>query len=168
MFTVIKGGADSNASIDWRNKFSELRRMELTLRMRQQDGFGPRRGFALLLAVAAFSLVMGGLFALDNIGAKVTSWVFNGVPFVLGVLSYQMTCRFSSKPWTYTAKLDCQLAQYEPINRDAYRQLQARTKEAGSLETKFVQEWLEVEHYAVELAAGWRKPDAKGFLAKKV
>ena len=106
--------------------------------------------------------------ALSKAGIDVGPWIFTGVPLALFVLVYQLGRRYSKKPWTYTAKLDGQLAQYAPISSEAYRQLQERTKRVGSLETEFVLDWLEHERYAVELAAGIRKPETKGFLDKKV
>nr|WP_317623874.1 hypothetical protein [Acidovorax sp. SUPP3334] len=113
---------------------------------------------------------MAGFGALGKAGIDAGPWVSNGVPLALFVLAYQLGLRYSKKPWTYTAKLDRQLANYAPINSEAYRQLQERTKRVGSLESEFVLDWLEQERYAIELAARGRKPETKGlgFLDKKI
>lgn len=64
-------------------------------------------------------------------------------------------------------KLDQLLAVYDPIDKDAYRRLQHRTRDFGYLETELVQEWLGFERYAVEVTAGWRTVEPEDFSARR-
>ena len=170
LLKIINGGAsaESGQGVDWRKKFQALHAIDMTLRARRNGGVGPRVAFSALLGLVAGGLAMAAVGALNAAGIKVAPWVFNAVPVVLVVLVYQLGRRYSTKPWTYTSMLDGQLAQYDPVSREAYRQLQERTKQVGSLETEFVRKWLEQEHDAVELAAGVRRPESKGFLDKRI
>lgn len=114
-FKVVKGGANEECSqvgdqaINWRKKFAELREIEVTLRKRQliaeYGGFGPRGRYSALVGVVAGGVVMAGLAALSH-AVKVGSGVFNGVPLAVLVLVYILVRRNSTKPLTYTAKLD--------------------------------------------------------------
>lgn len=50
--------------------------------------------------------------------------------------------------------IDQELADYDPVDKDAYRRLQERTKAASFINFDEVYEYLAVERYAVRVASG--------------
>ena len=129
---------------------------------------GPRANFALLVGGGAGVALMACFFGLDRFGLRIPSLVFNGCPIAVAALTMYFVGEHSKRPTTWTGKLDQLLAAYDPIDREAYRRLQQRTRDLGYLESDLVYEWLGFERHAIEIAAGWRKTKPDGFLSKKV
>jgi hypothetical protein len=83
------------------------------------------------------------------------------------VLTFFLVRRFSAAPLTYTDKLDGLLAEYEPLSKEAYRDLQDETVRFGGLDTDLVVRWVMRERDAIQRAAGW-VPRERQFINKLV
>lgn len=81
----------------------------------------------------------------------------------LTVAMYQAICS-ALRP--HPAQIFALLAQYDPINKQAYQHLQQETGKAGRLKEKNVTAWAEAETDA--LHRGLLGPEADDFLNKKV
>lgn len=162
MFKVIKGGATpSNPTRDWSKVMRALLNIERCLVQRQHASMGPRQGFAMLCGMAS---LCAAFFVLSQ--ASVHQSFF--IALAVSVLVFFLVLHYSKRPHTWTVKLDQLLAAYDPIDKEAYRLLQQRTRDAGYLERDLVHEWLGFERHAVRVEAGWERAAPDGFLSKKV
>lgn len=163
MFEVIKGGASSSnqKDRDWSKVMRALLNIERCLVQRQHASMGPRQGFAMLCGLAS---LCAAFFVLSQAGVRQSFFI----SLAVAVPVFFLVLHYSKRPRTWTAKLDQLLAAYDPIDKEAYRRLQQRTREAGYLERDLVHEWLGFERHAVRVEAGWERAAPDGFLNKKV
>ena len=89
------------------------------------------------------------------------------LPYIAGCVAAVAVKLWSKKPRTWSDALDQELADYNPIDKTAYRELQQHTRAVGFLDYRYVDGWLVVERDAVERAAGLRRA-RDTFLNKKV
>ncbi|RZI60585.1 MAG: hypothetical protein EOP14_00475 [Pseudomonas sp.] len=147
-----------------KKRLPELRAIEWTLQQRDVSNIGPRVFYSKLYGILTCGSAAFGFFALYKAGFDISPAVACGVTFASYVLAYKLSCRYSSHPWTYTEKLDAQLAKYNPVGKEAYRDLQVITKETGRLDTDNIHKWVELERRAIQLASGASRP--QGFIDK--
>lgn len=142
-------------------KLIKLTEIENTL-MAARSRLGPRAGFSLVIGVA---LGIAAFAASGTLGAMggVSLLVGLGAAAVASVVSYTQ----SKLPVSYSERLDGQLAQYEPVNLDAFVKLQELVRAARSYDHDDVQEWVNVERNAVIFAM---KPilESSQFLKRKL
>ncbi|MDP9877694.1 hypothetical protein J2W25_001999 [Variovorax boronicumulans] len=178
MFEIIQGGK-SHSEVgapplpDWHAKLRQLQRIDWRRRQRMFSSVGPRTSKAALVSVAAFLGVLAVSRSLEWLGWVPVATAFDmrlsGLISVAGgAIAYVLVQLWSVAPKTWSALLDVDLAAYEPVDRQAYRNLQERTRTSGYFEHAAIAAWLRDERDAVEMAAGWRKPRNSAFLNKKV
>ncbi|MNV55853.1 hypothetical protein D3C71_1481040 [compost metagenome] len=178
MFELIQGGKSRSESRpppspDWHTKLRQLQRIDWRRRQRRFSSVGPRTSKATVASMMAFLGVLAVSRALEWIGWVPVVTIFDmrwsGLLSIAGgAAAYVLVQLWSSAPKTWSALLDVDLATYEPVDRDAYRYLQDRTRSTGYFEHAAIALWLRDERDAVEMAAGWRKPRNSAFLNKKV
>lgn len=151
----------------WRKKWQHLNKIEKTLSLRERGSMGPRASVAFLTGCGVVAGLMAVLFVIEQFGQHVPA-MFNLVPLSAAFVSIILVMLHSKRPKTWTEKLDQQLLVYDPINLDAYRQLQQGTLDIGYIDARKVCEWLDLERKAVDVSSGWRKASPDGFLSKKV
>lgn len=168
MKTEIVGGISKEAenAATGKKRLAELRAIEWTLQQRNVSNIGPRVFYSKLYGIFSCGVAAWVFFAIYKAGFDISPAVACGVIFALYVMAYKLSCRYSSHPWTYTEKLDAQLAKYNPVGKEAYRDLQAITKETGKLDNDNVHNWVELERRAIQLASGTSRP--KGFIDRKI
>lgn len=152
----------------WRKKWQHLKEIEKTLVMRKQGMTGPRASFAFLTGGGIVAGLMTIFIGIEQFGQHIPSVIFNLVPLSASFVCFILILWRSKRPKTWTEELDQQLLAYNPINKDAYRQLQQKTMEIGYLDTHQVCEWLSLERKAIDVASGWRQASPDGFLSKTV
>ncbi|MDP9912309.1 hypothetical protein J2W27_004435 [Variovorax boronicumulans] len=178
MFEIIQGGKSHREGRappppDWHAKLRQLQRIDWRRRQRRFCSVGPRTSKAAFVSVIAFLGVLAVSRSLEWLGWVPVVTAFDmrwsGLVSVAGgTMAYVLVQLLSSAPKTWSALLDVDLAAYEPVDRDAYRYLQDRTRSTGYFEHAAIAAWLRDERDAVEMAAGWRKPRNSAFLNKKV
>ena len=89
-------------------------------------------------------------------------------PVAAGIAAWLYMLRKSAYPASWAELIDQELADYDPVDKDAYRRLQERTKAAGYINFDEVYEYLAVERYAVRVASGQYTPPKQSFTSKKV
>ena len=78
-----------------------------------------------------------------------------------------MAC--SGKQLTYDGELDRLLAEYDPLDKSAYRSLQRATIEAGFIQIDLaLRPWIERERAAIDASCGIVRPVRKSFVDKSV
>lgn len=91
-------------------------------------------------------------------------------PFIVGLIGsaicYALIQWFSSLPRSWTERIGNLLSSYEPVDIDAYRQLQDQTV-TFDLETHYLEEWIRKERKAIDDAIGSSHKQLK-FLSKKL
>lgn len=154
---VIKGGKQSVPATDTAKRRKQLRRIQTCSRFFfDRPSIGPRMALAL-----AAGMVAGGL-AMWAIGTGWQSALATLLTFA-AVLCYRRTAT------TWGAKMDACLAEYDPLDKGAYRRLQAST-EAEGLSPWSLDDWLRREYDALDSADGVQPSSTRGsqFLRKKV
>lgn len=151
----------------WRKKWQHLNKIEKTLAIRDHGSLGPRASSASLIGGGVFAGLMTVFIGINQFGYHVPV-IFNFVALSAALVSFILVMLRSKRPKTWTAELDQQLLAYDPINLDAYRQLQQKTLDIGYLDSRKVCEWLSLERSAVDVASGWRQASPDGFLSKSV
>lgn len=177
MFQVIDGGikAATLAPEAVRQKYKQLRRMEMHMTQARNAHSSPRSGRAAL----AGGVVAVGLFGLTYLAEQAGLLPVPGAPAMLrqviglfpvaaGIAAWFYMLRKSAYPASWAELIDQELADYDPVDKDAYRRLQERTKAAGYINFDEVYEYLAVERYAVRVASGQYTPPKQSFTSKKV
>ncbi len=163
----------------WNRKWKELKAVESAVIQRHHSRGGPRTGRAVLISMAVFVFVffapaLFGVLGIDllprwepgrtwNPGAAWVTFAVLTLP-----VSYHLVLRFSSLSRYWTEEIDKLLAQYDPIDGNAYHYLQKKTRELGYIDGYEIRIWLGLERSAIEVAAGWHDPSEYGFLSKAV
>jgi len=178
MFEVIQGGKSlgedrDSTPPDWHEKLQQLQRIDWRRRQRRFSSVGPRTSKATGFSVLVFITLLASSRGLEWLGLLPSAVVFDMrwsglVSIAGGAVAYALMQTFSSTPKTWSALLDVDLAIYEPVDLDAYRLLQDRTRATGYFEHVAIAEWLRDERDAVKTGAGWRKPRNSAFLNRKV
>lgn len=154
---LIKGGKQPEQAPDTSKRRRQLGRIRAYSGMFfQPTFFGPRMALAL-----AAGIVVGGL-AIWGVG---TGW-----PSALAACAaFAAVLRYGRAAKSWGARMDTCLAEYDPLDKDAYRRLQAAT-EAEGLSPWALDEWLTREYDALDAADGIQPQSARRgrFLRKKV
>jgi len=90
------------------------------------------------------------------------------VPCLIGFATWIFLLRRGTYPTSWGALIDQELAAYDPVDADAYRNLQQRTRDAGYLDLDEVRPWRCVEWNALDIASGRLTPPQRSFISKKV
>ncbi|WP_322075478.1 hypothetical protein [Burkholderia cenocepacia] len=161
---VVDGSAVI-ARADYRQKLHQLGKIRHALHARRHQQVGPRA----MVAIVGSALVYLGINSISRLGVSthlspahlsIAAWIGAAV-------AWGLVMRFGKVPRSYTDQLDGLLERYDPVSREAYRELQQQVKEHG-LETDLVLTWLLEERAAIEQAAGRQAPHERRFLRKKV
>lgn len=146
---MMKTESKATAEIDHlRGLHKQLGSIELSLRHRKAGLLGPRSYGALLAAVAVFAIGYAAAFVAAKVGAKLPSG-FLWVVFVAALLIMWLVNRYGRAPRTYTEKITALLRGYDPVEVEAYLDLQARVRRYGALESDILYDWIQRERYAV-------------------
>lgn len=177
MFQVIDGGikAATLAPEAARQKHRQLRLMEMHMVQARNRHGSPRSSRAALaggaVAVGLFCLSylaeQAGLLPLPGAPAALRQAI-NLFPVAAGIAAWLYMLRKSAYPASWAELIDQELADYNPVDKDAYRRLQERTRAAGFIDYDAVYEYLTVERYAVRVASGQYTPPKQSFTSKKV
>jgi len=115
---------------------------------------------------AAVAIVSGGAAAL------VAGPVFQlglTVAFGIGFATAGLAYVFAKFPKSWAEVIVKRLANYEPVDHEAYAKLHERTKAYGGLELRAMFEWLDSENAAVQMCKPARLDGTgKRFLSKDV
>lgn len=153
-----------------KRKRRQLRRIANTYRKTSVFRLiSPREDFARLISfLVVVSLVAVTHQLIDQ--AITTNFLIGFYSLVLlaGFAAHRFALRWSKRPWTYASLLDGLLAQYDPVDVDAYRRLQEEARECGSIFKASVSAWLDDEFRALANAMPNRYPDTQRFLDKKL
>ena len=103
--------------------------------------FGPRAIWALSAAFVT-CLIVG---VVDGFGT-----LFVSSPW----LAFAAFYFFGRAPLTWSEILDAELARFDPLDIDAFRDLQANTASSGFIEREAFNRWLAFERRALELVEG--------------
>ncbi|MEW6343072.1 MAG: hypothetical protein AB1704_20615 [Pseudomonadota bacterium] len=126
----------------------QLGDMERSLRVRRTGGRGPRGHRASLVAVAVFSVAYAATLLAAKVGAEVptgTLWRAFGVALLVMWLGN----KYGNAPRTYTGKLTAMLRAYDPVEVEAYLDLEKRTQRFGMVESDILYNWIQLERCAV-------------------
>lgn len=177
MFQVINGGGQKPAltTAEAKAKFQQLRTIDIAMLRSGQSINGPRFGRATMAGAAVCVALLGLSYLVENSGLAPWATLPPDVrhalfwlPYALGFGVFLWVNVKSSYPRTWVDLIDAKLAGYEPVDREAYRRLQQRTRDAGFLDYHEVREWVLMERHAVEIASGRLTPSRETFLRKKV
>lgn len=126
-------------SAEQKQRLKALHRIEFTVRVRKSV-MPPRQMLALSAAIAVL-LVMLSAGGLTQVG------------FVLFLListaAFYGTMKWARSAKTWDERLDSQLSDYRPLDREAFELLKRKARETGALASSHVEEWLEAERSAV-------------------
>lgn len=177
MFKVIHGGikAATLAPEAARQKYKQLRSMEMHMNQARYSYSSPRGGRAALVGgvavVGLFGLTylaeQAGLLPVPGAPAALRQ-VINLFPFAGGVAAWVYMLRKSAYPASWVDLIDRELAEYNPVDKDAYRRLQERTKAAGYIDFDEVFLYLLAERSTVRVASGQYTPPKQSFISRKV
>lgn len=177
MLSVVKGvagGTPPRSTDDWKAKLRELRRIEATVRTATaKPKSGPRQTMALIYGM----LALGGGLALGAFCTAVLQLKLGllvmGMPFLAAIAAALYVHVTSKLPYSWAVQIDAQLAQYEPIDQDAYVSLQKATADTRGFMAGHISSWHEhffdwaaTEKEAINELAGFIKQSK--FLEKKV
>ncbi len=154
---VIKGGKQSVQAPDTSERRKQLGRIRACSRFFFDPPLiGPRMSLAL-----AAGMVAGGL----AIWALGSGWF----PALVTCVTFAVVHRYGRVATTWAARMDTFLAEYDPLDKEAYRRLQASTGAEG-LSPWSLDEWLRREYDALDSADGIKPASARRgrFLKKKV
>lgn len=161
--TVIDGGKRSTSPEDTATRRKQLRKIEYYAQMffgrptgpLPMQSLGPRRMLACGAAAAA------GIFTVWAVGFGWLWLIANGA-------AYLAVTRYSTAPRSWGQGIDQRLADYDPLDKDAYKRLQSATDMARALEPWHFREWLDCEYLALDAADGIRhRPEDRGLFLKK-
>ncbi|AXQ51085.1 hypothetical protein DZA28_29270 [Pseudomonas alloputida] len=154
---MITGGKPSGQSLDTAERRKQLGRIRTCSRFFFEPPFlGPR----MALAVAA-AMAVGAL----SVAAVGTGWT----SMLASCATFAAVLRFGKAAKTWGARMDAFLAEYDPLDKEAYRRLQAITEKEG-LSPCLLDEWLSSEYAAIDSADGVQPASARRgrFLRKKI
>lgn len=147
---MIKTTSKATAEIDHlRGLHKQLGSIELSLRHRRAGLLGPRSYGALLAAVAVFVSGYAVTFVAAKGGAKIPSgslWIVS----VAALLMKWIVNRYSTAPRTYAEKITALLRRYDPVEVEAYLDVQASVRNYGTIESDILYDWIQRERYAVQ------------------
>jgi hypothetical protein len=152
------------------DKARALNRINRALIARENGSMAPRQTRANLVAVGFVSvvtaIVMGPatqvreMLGMDGTFATIA---------VLGVMACLVFARYSKAPITWTIELDEALADYSPLSRRAFIEMQRRLKEVGYLDVDIIRSWAESEQHSLDVARKRRAgASASQFLKKEL
>lgn len=144
--------------INWHAKYKQLGKIRSAALGAQKLNLGPRFSLALIIGVSVNILV----YTLQQ-DKDYWSWAI-----AAGALAGFITYKLNTLPRTNIERLDDLLAQYEPINAEAFRALQVRVREAGAYDINHVMEWIGIERHSIDLAAGILKAASSKYLDRKL
>ncbi len=154
---LVEGGNQAPESMDPRTRRRKFMRIIFWARLHfGKFPFGPRSWLAGAASVTVASVA-------DRLMGP--GWFWPAAAVVFAVVYYRSR---AFRSWE--EKLDQCLAEYDPLDKEAYRDLQANTRETGRFSAHCVIEWLDREHLALAGAnRASRRPEvAKRFLRKKL
>jgi len=138
--------------IDMKDRLKHLRVIGIAMHGLDGKSRGPRFGYAVSIGIMVFVATTGAWYAADNAGLLVWSAYSPWAAWVLGVGAFVWVNNKSRYYKTWIDLISATLAEYDPVDKDAYRHLQQRTQKAGFLDLLHVREWITAEHHAVEVA----------------
>lgn len=152
---------------DWKSKLRQVKRIEAAARRHYSSpSKGPRDAAALVIGLVV--LVLGLIVAkgLAALGFTPTwPWLGAVLPLFAALGTYVAVLVCGPGPRSYSDVLYASLAAYAPVDKDAYRVLQAKTR--NHFELEYFQSWAWSERQAIADAAGLMKAK-KAFLGKVV
>ncbi|MCY1430346.1 hypothetical protein D9M71_462920 [compost metagenome] len=157
-----KGTMEKITLLEREKRLLACQKMRKHVRTCEAEGGGPRENLALRLAFAISVLTGIGLAVMGQ-GIPTVVMSCSGVFFVTCLL----VMGFSRTPKTHSEQLDVLLTAYDPIDREAYRHLQAQALASELITPKAVLVWLKAEEKAIRQAARIPKPELT-FLNKQV
>lgn len=128
---------------------------------------GPRPGLARILALGAGIWSIAWVFCITETGVEFWGWSIIAFSLVF-FLTHKIVHRYSSLPLTVTAQLDALLSNYTPIDVDAFRNLQKKTKELGYMKGEVLREWITQERIAGKNAVEKNRSEPLKFTSKSV
>lgn len=154
---------------DWKSKRQQVKRIEAAARWHcVSPGKGPRDSVALGFALTVLFLGLiapKGLAGLGFTPSLPWPWLGTVLSVLAAVGAYIVVLVYGPGPRSYSDVLYASLAAYAPIDKDAYRVLQAKTRRY--VEFDYFQAWASSERQAIAEAAGLMKAKT-AFLEKAV
>lgn len=151
-----------------------IRRIYRAQLERRVSGFGPRTQRALGFSAVTVVLFLLLRVASDKLGFTLDERlaVYLNSVFLAALLGFCVCiyfAHFSSTPSTWSEKIDRLLAEHEPIDRVAYRNLQQTVHDCQYLSDDALSEWIYSEKRAIRLLRGEGDvPRKNTFLNRKV
>jgi hypothetical protein len=154
-----KDDADGLARL--KEKHKQLDAIERTCHQSNSTIGGPRFNFSLGIGATIFLAL---LLLLSF--TRLPGWSIFPCSLVVSVSVFYLTKKFSSRPLTWTESIDRLLADYDPIDKDAYRSLQKNAGEDGYIDRCRVSDWLVAERKALRIAHSGVAPVTSEFLRR--
>lgn len=156
-----KDDADGLARL--KEKHKQLDAIEVTCRQSNSTIGGPRFNFSIGIGATVFLAL---LLLLSF--TRLPGWSIFPCAIVASIFVFYLTEKFSSRPLTWTESIDRLLADYDPIDKDAYRSLQKDAGEDGYIDRCRVSGWLGAERKALRIARSSVLPVTSEFLRRIV
>lgn len=154
-----RGDVDTMVMI--KEKHRQLDAIDATCRQSNSTIGGPRFNFSLGIGATIFLAL---LLLLSF--TRLPGWSIFPCSLVVSVSVFYLTKKFSSRPLTWTESIDRLLADYDPIDKDAYRSLQKNAGEDGYIDRCRVSDWLVAERKALRIAHSGVAPVTSEFLRR--
>ena len=90
------------------------------------------------------------------------------LPLLVGISIFCWVYFRSTYPSRWLDLIDMRLAEYDPVNKEAYRELQLDTRKDGHFKEWRVREWVMQECHALQIARGDFSPTRDEFLRKRI
>jgi hypothetical protein len=163
-FTVV-----SNESIDADRMFDAkrktLRRIRGATLSYRRGASSPRNGQAHAIGVLVLALVLGAASLVKN-------YLNLNVVMVVAAVLWGMTIflvkRYSTQPLTHAAHLDALLADYDPVSKEAFKELQEHLRALGRFDVDSIDKWAADEAEAIQAASGQCMEAGGRFLQKRI
>lgn len=134
---------------------------------------GPRSEAAKVYGIWAFVLCVAAQASLATLGVDLPKLPWTGpelnllLPVFAALGTFIGVKVFSAAQTTYDDFIYGSLANYSPVDKEAYRDLQESTRENGSIDFQHLYRWVHQERRAIAEAAGEQKARS-AFVDKQV
>ena len=148
-------------------RLKTLRRIKAAASRMERLAMSPRLAYATRVAVLVITLPLGGLFVLQLItGGHVVSIALGQMLIapiiVLGIIVMWLVYRCSNQPSTWAGVVRGLLADYDPVDIQAYRRLQGASGLHDVFFCRYALSWIAKERHAI-----WRQLCKRTFHAQR-
>lgn len=162
------GGSSGQGQPRFEDKLRHVRKIRSVVRGSHQGMLPPRATLAIVGGVLGLLVVFAGVELVGRWTRPLNGTVACSLAILGLVATFWAVGRFSTAPRTHVEHVDHLLGAYDPVSREAFRELQETFRRGGAFDFDLVLQWTEVEIAAIQAAAGWGRPTQSRFLNKRV